>query len=276
LWIKPSSGIKEKFVQLSKEKFHAVVSEINDNSCKEINEWVSKQTENKIPSIIDKINSDDILILVNAIYFKALFVSPFPENQTRDETFKQENGSLQKCRLMTQKKSFPYAENDLFQAISLPYNIKEGTGRLSASVFLPKEGHKVGALFDFVSKNWDQISTSFKTEEVRLSLPKFKVEYSTDLIDPLKNLGVKRGFSSDAQFDEMFNNPKGIKISQVLHKTFVEVDEKGTEAAAVTAIRMNRCMAIIKKQIEMTVDHPFLFLIQSDHVILFGGIIHSV
>jgi len=211
---------------------------------------------------------------VNAIYFKALFTFPFSEKETQDAEFHQEDGTKHKCRLMFQKHNFSFAENEHFQAIDLPYS-KQKNSDLMATVFLPTKGQTAESVLEHVAKNWDGIASSFKTEEIRLHFPKFKVEYSVTLNDALKKLGVQKAFSSHAQFDQMTKDPQGLQISEVLHKAFVEVDEKGTEAAAATAVVMTRCL-VVKKPKEMRVDHPFLFLIRSDKTVLFAGLIHSV
>jgi len=279
VWIKREFGIKQEFLHIAQKEFHAEIKDIAENSVSDINDWVSKTTHGKIPSIIKKIENECKMVIVNAIYFKALFSHAFDAKNTHEAPFTLANGSTKNCHLMSQKRKFPFLEHKLFHAINLPYSSDERSG-VMATVILPNDGPSAcfEKLIESIQSSWSEIASSFREDEVQLFLPRFKIEFEMVLNQVLQNLGLKKSFSDSAQFDGMTPNPVGLKIGEVLHKAFVEVDEKGTEAAAATAVKMMaRCAVVQKAQPKvMRVDRPFLFLIRQHDLILFAGVITSV
>ncbi len=226
---------------------------------KEINDWVSNQTEEKINDLIPDgvLNPDTRMALVNAIYFKADWLSPFEAESTEDAPFHLLDGSEVTVPMMNQDAFIPYAQGDGWQAIELAYQ-----GETAAiDIVVPDEGRfeEVESSLDYESAS--AILSSLQPASVSLGLPKFKYESEFGLADQLKALGMTDAFEPDlADFSGMFERDD-LYISAVVHKAFVAVDEKGTEAAAATAVIVGVTSAQISK-LTLTIDRPFIFLIR--------------
>lgn len=244
----------------------------NPNSVDTLNGWVNDKTKGKIPTIIEPpIPQDVVMYLINAVYFKGSWTIEFDKKLTKDRQFTLTNGTQIKHPMMEQKKdNFDYLENDLFQAVSLPYGENK---RLKMLIFLPKKD-----LTNFIPNlniaNWKQWLSSFRETEGTVILPKYKIEYKKELKDSLNLLGMEVAFSPRADFSKIAPN---LFISKVIHKTFIEVNEEGTEAAAVTAVIMMETSVSFnsKKVFYMEINKPFFFAIQDNQTqeILFTGLI---
>jgi serpin B len=225
----------------------------------EINNWVSDQTEDKIKDLIPEgiLDSDTRMALVNAIYFKADWLSPFDADATQDGPFHLLDGSEVIVPMMNQDTLIPYAKGDGWQAIELAYQ-----GETAAmDIIVPDEGHfeEVDSSLDYESAS--TILSSLQPTSVALALPKFKFESEFGLGDQLKALGMPDAFDPDkADFSGM-SERNDLYISAVLHKAFVAVDEKGTEAAAATAVIVGVTSAPMF-DVTLTIDRPFIFLIR--------------
>ncbi|MFB2923377.1 MULTISPECIES: serpin family protein [Aerosakkonema] len=273
LWAKKDVTFKPDFLQKSKEFYKAQVTNLdfaNPNSPSIINGWVNQNTNGKIPKIIDRINPDDILFLINAIYFKGSWTKEFPKNATQQRPFTLLNGTRKQHPLMSQTGRFGYYENQSFQAISLPY----GTRRLSMYVFLPKQNVNQQSFYNnLTAENWEQWMNQFVSRQGTIVLPRFKLEYEVTLNQALQALGMGIAFQDRANFSAMTAVPA--KINQVKHKTFVEVNEEGTEAAAVTSVGVTATSVQIPQQepFRMVVDRPFFCAIRDNQTgtILFMG-----
>ncbi|MBD2180202.1 serpin family protein [Planktothrix sp. FACHB-1375] len=273
LWAKKDVIFKPDFLQKSKEFYKAQVTNLdfaNPNSPSIINGWVNQNTNGKIPKIIDRINPDDILFLINAIYFKGSWTKEFPKNATQQRPFTLLNGTRKQHPLMSQTGRFGYYENQSFQAISLPY----GTRRLSMYVFLPKQNINLQSFYNnLTAENWEQWMNQFVSRQGTIVLPRFKLEYEVTLNQALQALGMGMAFQDRANFSGMTAVPA--KINQVKHKTFVEVNEEGTEAAAVTSVGVTATSVQIPQQepFRMVVDRPFFCAIRDNQTgtILFMG-----
>ena len=226
---------------------------------KEINSWVSDQTQNKINDLIPEgvLNADTRMALVNAIYFKADWLHPFNAELTQDVPFHLLDGSDVTVPMMNQGTFIPYAKGDGWQAIQLAYQ-----GETAAmDIIVPDEGR-----FDEIESGLDYetasaILGSFQPTSVSLAIPKFKFQSSFGLADQLKALGMTDAFDPDqADFTGM-SDRNDLYISAVVHKAFVAVDEKGTEAAAATAVIVGVTSAPLY-DVTLTVDRPFIFLIR--------------
>jgi serpin B len=234
-----------------------------------INNWVSDQTKGKINDLIPQGSIDALtrLVLTNAVYFKASWFNPFDKGSTENGTFHLNVSSNVTMPMMTQTHSFGYASGDGYQAVELPLY---GSG-LSMVILLPDSGkfesfeNKLNASFA------SRIISDLVFCEVDLTLPKFKYEYECSLADTLAAMGMPKAFSGDTDFSGMAGNCD-LAISDVLHKTYVSVDEAGTEAAAATAVVVG-LTAMHGKTAQMTVDRPFVFLIRDSDTgtILFIG-----
>ena len=278
LWVQTGFDLLHKFTYIINRDYRGSVFNVNFKTasevCAKINSWVSEQTRNKITEIVNKtsLKEDTKLFLINAIYFRGFWMSPFKDSLTKDDFFTLISGEKVTVSMMNQKDSYEYLEEDNFQAIKLPY---EGH-RISMIIFLPK---KKDGLIEFEntlnSAILDNYLSRFNLEKVILSLPKFLIRTEYKLKNHLVNLGIIEAFNDDADFSGM-TEPKKLKISDVIHKTFIEVNEKGTEAAAVTAIEMvflGSSLQKVKPPLIFHVDHPCLFLIWDSNTkcILFMG-----
>jgi serpin B len=224
---------------------------------------------------VDVIDPLTMMFLINAIYFKGIWTYQFDENQTRDDLFTLPDGSKKPCKMMNQEGKFRYFENDNFQAIDLPY----GDGDFRMAIFLPREEKDIASLIaEFNQENWGRWMNSFYEQEVTLELPKFTLEYEIELNSALKALGMEVAFSpSGADFTKMYKEEEVLEnlyISKVKHKTFVEVNEEGTEAAAVTSVEMT--VTSIPLKILMRIDRTFIFAIResrSETILFIGKIV---
>jgi len=243
-----------------------------------INTWVEKQTNNKIKELIKKKVMDDStkLVLVNAIYFYGDWAKQFDSTHTLKGDFYLNNETKIEHKLMWQKSYFQYMENKDFQAIRMPY--KGNT--LYMEVYLPikKDGMNEFEK-QLTSENYEKWNKEFKSEEVSLTFPKYKMtcDFSLGKIFEEK-MGMETAFSDAADFYGMVEKKeKGLKISKVIHKAFIEVSEKGTEAAAATAVIMTAVTSSINHDYKspkyFTADHPFIFMIKDKATgsILFMG-----
>lgn len=242
-----------------------------------INQAVEKQTASKIKELIPQGILDKLtrLVLTNAIYFKSNWGLPFKEDNTVDAPFKLSADRQVGARMMNQTEMFGYHETDAFQAVQLPYK----GSRLSMLVVLPKKPGSEGVTqvegLLRNDKGWDDLKDLARTK-VRLSLPRFKVTGMLKLPPTLKAMGMIEAFDDHkADFSGISTTPPGLYISDVLHQAIVEVDEKGTEAAAATAVVMKLRAAPPKEEepVVFNADHPFLFAIRHDQsgAILFMG-----
>ena len=271
IWYRQGFPVEEEFIKLNKAYFDAQVRGLDfddPNASDIINKWVDASTDSKIEEIVPKeIDPSTVMYLINAIYFKGSWTYEFDESLTKDDLFSLPDGSQKSCKMMKQEGGFQYFENSDFQAIDLPY----GGGDFSMTVFLPRAGKDVDFLIEeFSQENWDLWINSFSEHELTLQLPKFTLEYDLTLNDVLKALGMEIAFDRDrADFTKMYTGPGRLYISKVKHKTFVKVNEEGTEATAVTAVDMQ----IDSVLPSMRVDRPFVFMIRENRsgTILFVG-----
>lgn len=274
LWAREGVEFYKEFLNRNREYFNAEVAELDfddDAAADVINGWVKEKTRDKIDSIVNPpINPETILFLVNAIYFNGEWSVPFDPENTRDVTFTAVDGSTNDQPLMFRNDNFRYFENELFQAVNLPYGKNE---RVSMYVILPAEEADLEQLYSALNNtNWNNWVNSFSTMEGELGLPRFSFEYTTSLNDALNALGMGIAFDENAaDFSRMRPAPPSLFISDVKHKTFIDVNEEGTEAAAVTSVEVGS--TAMPETFSMIVDRPFLFAIADDMTgtILFMG-----
>lgn len=221
-----------------------------------INAWVSEQTRQKIPGIVDaSAVSQSILILINALYFKGLWQSPFDPQKTQPGQFTNLDGSQASLPFMTHTGSFDYFENQDLQAIRLPY----GDGDLCMDILLPRPEISFEAFQQMLDmRHWERWLYAYDQAQGTLRLPRFKIEYGADLKQSLAQIGLAPAFARGADFSGM--GAGDLQISKIIHKTFVQVDEAGAEAAAATAVFMLRG-AMHVKHFRMHVDRPFFLAI---------------
>ena len=243
-----------------------------------INKWAAEQTNNKINNLINKITPDTQLILTNAIYFNGKWAREFSERFTKREIFNIDKDDKLEVDMMKRRAHMYYTEQDGIKILRLPY-----TGRLSMIAMLPKDINlNWHIIIEKLSGNDNYKKFNSWLDELReynvdLWLPKFKTENNFELKDILIKLGLASAFSNSADFSGMINNKDlKLKIDNVIHKTFIDVSEKQTEAAAATAIMMTKATAAAPRPVpkaEFHADRPFVYFIIDDNskAILFMG-----
>ena len=226
-----------------------------------INQWASDHTEGMIPEVLkeDSFNPDAVSYLLNALYFKGIWSSPFKKENTQDEPF---GGGDEVPMMHNFREGLLYAENNLYQAVRLPY----GNGAYRMDVFLPREDKTVGEVLESLSgSNWQP---EYLQADVDLKLPRFETDTKQDLVGVMAELGMPKAFSIEAEFPYFCNgNPY---ISQMFQVAKIKLDEEGTEAAAVTVIEMYES---VPQQAIFHANRPFLYIIseQSTGAIFFIG-----
>ena len=273
IWYREGLRFKGEFLGVNERFFNAEVRELDfgaANAANVINKWVSDGTNSKIREIVSApIPREMVMMLINAIYFKGTWTYEFDERRTKDDFFTLLDGSKKKCEMMVRDSEFDYLEGDEFQAIELPY----GDGRFRATVLLPREGVSVDSLISGLNEaSWRQLAAGLRSREVIVELPKFTLEYELSMNAVLNALGMGVAFDPNkADFSRMYDGPEPLSISEVRHKTFVQVDEEGTEAAAVTSVGI--VATSIARKPRMRVDRPFVFAIRDSHseALLFIG-----
>lgn len=276
LWAKEGFSFNPEFSRLNSDFYQATVRSLNfhdPNTLSIINDWVKQSTNEKIEKIIDIIEPNSIMILINAAYFKATWSKPFPKEATQDHPFTLLEGTQRQYPMMFQSGEYRYLQNDVFQAVNLPY----GEGRFSMYIFLPNDGVSINEFVENLSSsNWDKWRSQFELQQGYFGLPRFKFEYSLELNDILKSLGMGIAFDErNADFSGMCPISTNICIDKVKHKTFIEVNEEGTEASAATSVEIVVKSFKSEPQFNMIVDRPFFCTIQDNQTktILFMGTI---
>lgn len=274
LWARQDFALNPEFIQKSQDFYKAKVSNLDfkdPNASDTINNWVSENTSSKISKIVDVIKPLDVLFLINTIYFKGNWTEKFDPQRTTNNPFYLSSGEQKQHPMMSQTSNYQYYENEKFQAISLPYG---KLGRISLYIFLPQQNSNLKDFYTSLNtQNWKNWLTKFSKRRGFIRLPRFKTEYGMTLNDTLKALGMESAFSDQADFSALGKN---LFISQVQHKTFVEVNEDGTEAAAATSIGVSTTAAFVN-QFEMIVNRPFFCAIRDNRTgtVLFMGSIED-
>jgi serine protease inhibitor len=273
IWYRNDHVFEELFFNQCKQYFDAEVAGLdfsNPQSKDIINAWVDENTNGKIKEIVKRINPNNVMFLINAIYFKGTWTYQFDESGTYDDQFYLPDNSTIPCKMMAQKEQYPYFGNDQFQAVDLPY----GDGLYSMVIILPNLNVNIDDLIIKMDQSaWNEWLNKFEKQEGNIFLPRFKLEYKIKMNDVLKALGMGIAFSDVyADFTRMYK-PGGLYIDEVNHKTFVEVNEEGTEAAAVTSVVISERSGGGPEGFVMHVNRPFIFAIREHHsgTILFVG-----
>jgi serpin B len=269
IWYRQDFEVESTFVELNKTYFDAAVQALDfadPSALVTINNWVNTNTNGKIKTILDRIPDEALMYLINAIYFKGAWTTQFDARKTRDWSFTLSDGSTKSCRMMYMSDAdFTYFAAESFSAADLKY----GSGDYSMTILLPNVGVNLDSLVEqMTNENWQGWLAQLRPVTIDLGLPKFELEYKLRANDVLEALGMGIAFSDAADFTGI-NRIGRLFISEVAHKTFVKVDEEGTEAAAVTSVEI-RPTSISPS---FMVDHPFVFVIHENRsgTILFMG-----
>jgi len=256
-WIR--GEIKPNYTD-SIQELGADIRSLKDVSPAPINAWVKEKTHGKIESLLERLDPLTVMVLVNTVFFKGSWAVPFDPTNTKDGMFRKFDGALAPCRMMYMKrKDIQYTETDTAMLVRLPY----ASGNLAAIIALPKEeGPEAlrNMIASLTPEVWLDLHQKLRFERpVQLKMPRFKVEYGTDLSDPLKALGMPAAFDSDGGFLKMSDDPQ-VHISSVAHKAVLEVNEEGTVASAAIAITM-ATRSLPPPPVVITVDRPFIFVV---------------
>jgi serpin B len=274
IWYRLGFPVKAPFIDVNRANYDAEVNEIDfasPDAMTQINGWCARNTKDKIPEIIDRIDEDMIMYLINAVYFKGIWTLKFDRKETKKEDFHLSDGTICKVDMMRLQTPFNYTTDENAGYLELSC----GNQAFGMIVILPHEGKTtddVTAQLD--SEHWNDRMTGLVSREVSLRLPRFKAECKYRLEkNILPDMGMITPFTASADFGGISDQP--LRISSVIHKTYVDVDEEGTEAAAVTAVTMMLGSAGLSPTtpVPFTVNKPFLFAIRerSTGVILFMG-----
>ncbi|MEN8229301.1 MAG: serpin family protein [Bacteroidota bacterium] len=265
IWYRLGFQVLAEFIDTNKDYFDAEVKEANFSDPQTvdlINQWIESNTNDKIKDMLDQIPVDAVMYLINAIYFNAPWKYEFEKSETYQGDFSLANGTNHQVDYMRVSGDFQYTSNEDFTAVELPY----GDSTFSMVVMLPVPEKKVADLVENLDgAHWDSWFEYSNYTGVQVDLPKFKYEFKKLLNDPLKDLGLGVAFSElEADFTRI--NPEGnLFISRVIHQTFIDVQEEGTEAAAATIVEVSLTSAGGGgSPIHFKADRPFLYLIKEN------------
>ncbi len=280
LWAQKDYPFLEEYFKIVEEYYKGKVTNLDfekdpESARATINNWVEDQTNNKIKNLIPSglLNTLTRLVLTNAIYFKGEWVKQFNKDETQEQNFRVSPDDIVKVQMMQRtddKSIFNYSENNKLQILEMPYSGEE----LSMLILLPKDDDLKGLENSLTVKQLSKWRKDLKEQRVNIFLPRFKFETKYFLADTLKEMGMPTAFSPAADFSGM-TGKKDLFISQVIHQAFVEVNEEGTEAAAATAVIMEKGLSVSHRMSVFKADHPFIFLIQekaTGNILFFGRV----
>ena len=243
------------------DKYQAPIEKLV--SKKQVNDWCSKNTHGKITEIIDELSPGTLMLLLNAVYFRGEWVSPFNPDATRGGVFYNFGKEEKKVEMMLQTHEFNYYQDSEVQAVELPYK----NDSMSALIILPNKDIDIN---DYINKKnvndelVKKVVNGMKTTYVKLSLPKFEVGFYSKLKDVLRRLNMVTPFTGVADFSGI-NGSGGLYIDDVIHKTYLKVDEIGSEAAGVTVVDMRKGVPS-SKVVGMEVNRPFIVILRSSEL----------
>jgi serine protease inhibitor len=270
IWHEQRFPFHATFLDRVRRDFDATITPLDfsdPGAAARINQWVRTSTRNRIQTIVDDIPRDAVMYLINAIYFKGQWTHRFPANQTVQDQFATLSGARVPVRMMNVEATFPMVRTPRYEAIELPY----GNGAFAMTILLPARGADPNELLASLDHTaWDQITGSLVEGQTMVSMPRFRMEYEETLNEMLQALGMRTAFApGGADFSSMSPAGESLYVGRVKHKSFVEVDEVGTEAAAVTSVEMR----VVSMPPTFRVDRPFVFAIRErfSGTILFAG-----
>jgi len=273
-----ATPFRKRFLDLCQQKYDAEIKNVSfadPDTVDSINSWCKNKTRGKIPNIVSKLGRREKMVILNAVYFKGSWASPFKKALTQDDDFTTLTGGKTTIKMMNQVENLSYFQNASFQAVSVPYK----SNRQSLYIFLPNKKTKWPMfLAEFTQTNWNEWLSKFSRAKVNLSLPRFNIRFSQDLSSGLEKIGMEEAFDSErANFSNMITPPARAWISRVLQKTYIDVNEEGTEAAAATAVIMGATMAMVQEPpIEFRVDRPFVIALmdnESKEILFLGSVV---
>lgn len=270
VWISDNFSVRNRFVAHMEDDFKAdveVVDFANPATLHYMNNWCSDNTEGKITKIKDSLSPNNVLILANALYFKAPWENQFDPKATQDDTFHGRNGDAE-VKMMYRKGAYEYMEYQGCQMIKLPYLDSD----YAMYVVLPPAGMDPETVMPYIGESvYDMAMGMLKPEQVRFSMPKVRLETSMNLNRTLEKMGVRTAFSGAADFKEIsVSGP--LALDGVDQKCYIDITESGTEGAAVTTAAISLTSMRPQENVKtMKVDRPYIFFISDSQNILFIG-----
>ena len=269
IWYRQNFPFHASFLEESKTYFDARVEALDFSSptaLTTINGWVSDQTNDRIPQILDEIRREEVMFLINAIYFKGTWQKQFDKARTQSAPFHAADGTIESVPMMWREAGVDHVATSEYSAVDLPY----GNTAFTMTVVMPNDTDIDTFAESFDQSKWNALVSSLKTSELEVYLPKFRLEWERLLNDDLEELGMRLPFvGGAADFTRMSPAGRELFITRVLQKTFVEVDEAGTEAAAATVVGIGE----VSLPPSFRADRPFLIVIRErfSGAILFIG-----
>ncbi|MEA2042067.1 MAG: serpin family protein [Bacteroidota bacterium] len=277
IWYKNDFSVESDFIEVNENYYDARVEALdftNSAATTIINNWVAENTNDKITEIVDQIDPAAVMFLINAIYFKGIWHYQFDESETYPQAFTKSDGTVIEPETMSLNADLNYLSTENFNFAELPY----GKGNFSMIILVPSGNQSVDSVINTLDENsWNNYMNNMElTSTVNVFLPKFTFEYEELLNNTLQNLGMPTAFHEDADFSNI-NPTANLFISKVKHKTFIEVNEEGTEAAAVTSVQMNETSVGPPAGPVVRADRPFVFIIRetTSGSIIFSGKIEN-
>ncbi len=276
IWYRDDFEVEQDFISTNQNYYDAEVAALNfdDSDAKNIiNNWVAEKTNNKISEIVNYISPETVMFLINAVYFKGIWHYEFNESETEELPFTLADGTVKQVETMSMKADLNYYSNNLFKSVELPY----GQGNYTMVLFVPNNENTVNDIISELSpENWSNwISGLSQINSVNVFLPKFTFEFERALNDILTTMGMTIAFlPGEANFSKINPNYQ-LYISKVKHKTFIEVNEEGTEAAAATSVEISFTCDAGDNNITINFNRPFLFAIRevtTDAVVFLGKV----
>lgn len=274
IWYRSDFQVQPPFIDVNKEYYDAEVVSLDfdaPGAVDEINQWVSDKTNKLIESIIEEIPAEAVMYLINAIYFKGQWRYEFDKEETMPDSFSLSDGTVVEVPMMRQQTSLGYHMHELFTAAELPY----GRGNYSMVVLLPNEGKSVDQVIGAMDRQlWEDLTTGLDTAvELGVRFPRFKFAFEQKLKPVLSSMGMGLAFMPFQADFSGINPDAELFINEVFHKAFVEVNEEGTEAAAVTAVEVGVTSIGPGGAIPFWVNRPFVFLIKEKYTnaVIFAG-----
>lgn len=280
VFVQKGYPLQSSYVNLARTTFGGAVESVDyasGSAPNTINGWVSKNTAGKIPAIVGLLPATTRMVIANAVYFKAPWQEDFSKYLTAPAPFNPTTGKPISIPFMHQEETMVHAKNASCELVALPYKYPSTCEMV---VLLPAKGKDLNGFVGELSTSFSKWRDAAKAEYGTLALPKFKTSFDTSLSAALKGMGVKSAFTpGKADFSAMTSSKEPLAISDVLHKTYLDVNEEGTEAAAATAVMIAGSAAPMERKIafEMKVDRPFVLAIvdSKSRTILFAGVIQN-
>ncbi|CAH2268023.1 jg10211 [Pararge aegeria aegeria] len=284
IYVAKGFELNSEFVAVTRDTFDSEVQNLDfnqkQNAANEVNTWVEDHTNKRIKDLVDpdSLSDDTRALLVNAIYFKGLWDAQFDKALTREKDFHVTKNDKIKVSMMNRRGDYKYTESAALksQVIEIPYKGHEA----SLVIVLPLKIEDIDEVQEMLKEPTllDKALSEMYEVEVDLSIPRFKIETTTDLKDILTKMNVKKMFSpAEARLDNLLKNVKdSLYIASAIQKAFIEVNEEGAEAAAANVFTaINRSLSGRKQRTRFTADHPFVYFLYEGNNIIFNGVYYS-